>query len=260
MSYAFKLAVIVVITVPATLLTILIGLFDPHGIYVYRIGQVWTWLILRSGRIAIKVTGLDQINTHQPYVFMANHQSNIDIPVLIQSLIAYQLRWIAKKELLWIPFFGWALWASKHIPVDRADRFDAVNSLTTARKRIRAGISVVVFPEGTRSKNGGLLKFKKGGVLLAVLTGTPIVPVTIIGSGQVLPAGDWRLRPGTIEVIIGAPLSVAGFRPGNLRRLLAQVREAIEKNLRKPTPAMAESSWAIDQPFINATSLGKRSV
>ncbi len=260
MSYAFKLALIVAITVPASLLTIVIGVFDPHGAYVYRIGQAWSWLILRLSGITIEVTGLEQINPRQPYVFMANHQSHIDIPVLIQSLLAYQLRWIAKKELLWVPFFGWALWASKHIPVDRADRFDAAKSLRTARKRIQAGISVVVFPEGTRSKDGSLLRFRRGGVLLAVLTGTSIVPVTIKGSGQVLPAGSWRLRSGTIEVIIGEPLTVAGFRPGNLRGLSSRVREAIEKHLRPQTALVAESSWGIDPWTVDTTLLKKRSV
>jgi 1-acyl-sn-glycerol-3-phosphate acyltransferase len=255
MFYALKLALIVVITVPATLLTILIGLFEPHGKHVYGISRCWTWAILRLGKISINVMGLDQIDPRQAYVFVANHQSNIDIPVLIQSLMAHQLRWIAKKELLWIPLFGWALWASKHIPLDRADSRSAMKSLRTARERIRAGISVVVFPEGTRSRDGTLLQFKKGGVLLALQTGTPIVPVTINGSRKVLPVGAWCLRPGTIEVIIGKPLAVAGFRPSNLRKLSAQVREAVEKYLQRPAAAaMTRSSWP-DNQFVINTSL-----
>ena len=137
---------------------------------------------------------------------MVNHQSNIDIPVLVQSLANFQLRWIAKKELLWVPLFGWAMWATKHITVDRSDRTDGVKSLERAKQRIAAGISVVVFPEGTRSRDGKLSRFKKGGFLLAVQTGKNIVPITINGSGKVLPSGDWRLRPGTIEVIVEKPI------------------------------------------------------
>ena len=115
---------------------------------------------------------------------------------LVQSLVRFQLRWIAKKELLWVPLFGWAMWATKHITVDRSDPLDAVRSLERAKERLAAGISIVVFPEGTRSRDGQLLPFKKGGFLLAAKTRTKIVPVTIVGSASLLPAGAWRLRPG----------------------------------------------------------------
>jgi len=253
MFYLLKLALIVVITVPATILAILVGLFDPHGKQVYRIGRFWTWTILRLGGVSLRVVGLDQIDPHQPYVFIANHQSNIDIPVLIQSLLAHQLRWIAKKELLWIPFFGWALWASKHIPVDRADPRSAIKSLKTAQDRIRAGISVVVFPEGTRSRDGTLLPFKKGGMLLALQTGTSIVPVTINGSRDVLPAGAWRLRPGTIDVIIGRPVPVKGLRLGQLRELSNEIRETIERNLQGP-PAARIKTVGANNPVVMDTS------
>ena len=161
-----------------------------------------------------------------------NHQSNIDIPVLIQSLPAFQLRWIAKKELLWVPLFGWAMWASKHIAVDRSNRFHALEGLKRARKHMKAGISLVVFPEGTRSTDGKLLPFKRGGFLLAAKTQTPIVPVTINGSGPILPKGDWRIRGGQIEVRVGEPLFIENYRPGSLRGLSARVQELIGKNLR----------------------------
>ena len=97
----------------------MLGLFDPHGKRVYLINQFWTWLILRIGRDFTQVRGLENIDPGQQYIFMVNHQSNIDIPVVVQSLANFQLRWIAKKELLWVPFFGWAMWATKHITVDR---------------------------------------------------------------------------------------------------------------------------------------------
>lgn len=259
MFYILKLALIVVITVPAAILATLVGLCDPHGKLVYRIGRFWTWTILKLGGVSLRVLGLDQIDPRQPYVFIANHQSNIDIPVLIQSLIAHQLRWVAKKELLWIPFFGWALWASKHILVDRADPRSAIKSLKTARERIRAGISIVVFPEGTRSRNGTLLRFKKGGMLLALQTGTPIVPITINGSRNVLPAGAWRLLPGTIDVIIDRPVAVKGLRPGKLRELSTQIRETIEKNLQGPAAAVIQTVGE-NNPVVVKTSTENWSV
>jgi 1-acyl-sn-glycerol-3-phosphate acyltransferase len=132
------------------------------------------------------------------------------------------------------------MWATKHIIVDRSDPLDAIRSLGRAKARIAAGVSVVVFPEGTRSRDGKLQRFKKGGFLLAVKTATSIVPVTINGSRQVLPAGAWRLRSGGIEVIVDKPVSIEGFRPGNLRILSDQVHQRIAANLRQPaTPATA---------------------
>ncbi|MGH7798681.1 MAG: lysophospholipid acyltransferase family protein [Candidatus Binatia bacterium] len=246
MFYLAQLGVLFAITVPLAIVTILSGPFDPHGKRVYRISQLWTWFILRLGGISLNVRGLENIKPGQQYIFMVNHQSNIDIPVLIQSVVEFQLRWLAKKELLWVPFFGWAMWASKHITVDRANPLAAVKSLKRAKERIAAGISIVVFPEGTRSRDGRLLRFKKGGFLLAVQTGTKIVPVTINGSANVLPAGGWRLRSGTIEVFIDKPIAVEGYRAGKLRALTEQVRETIAARLQQPTtpqvkPAVAES-------------------
>ena len=207
-------------------------MFDRHGKQVYRINQLWTWLVLRIAGISVTVRGLENIDASEQYVFMVNHQSNIDIPVLVQSLTHFQLRWIAKKELLWVPLFGWAMWATKHIIVNRSDPTDAVKSLERAKRRIAAGISVVVFPEGTRSRNGKLLPFKKGGFLLALKTGKNIVPVTINGSGQLLPSGDWRLRSGNVEVVVGKPIMTATYRAGRIRLLSGQVRQAIAAHQR----------------------------
>jgi 1-acyl-sn-glycerol-3-phosphate acyltransferase len=249
MLYCLKLVVIVAVTLPATILTILIGLFDPHGKYVYTISRFWAWMILTIGGISLKVNGLSRIDPNRQYVFMVNHQSNIDIPVLMQSLGAFQLRWIAKKELLWVPLFGWAMWASKHIAVDRSDRSDALGGFKRAKERMRAGVSVVVFPEGTRSADGKLLRFKRGGFLLAVRTRTPLVPITIDGSGPLLPKGEWRIRRGQVEVTVGEPVSVQDYRPGTLRALSEQVRELIGKNLhtasetRQENPGTQRSAW-----------------
>jgi len=218
-------------------LTTLIGLIDPHGKIVYRINRLWTWVVLRVGGVKVRVTGLEKLDSNRPYIFMVNHQSNVDIPILVQSLSRFQLRWIAKKELLWVPFFGWAMWATKHIAVARANPMHAMKSLRLAKKRIAAGISVVVFPEGTRSRDGQLQRFKKGGFLLAVQTNTEIVPVTIKGSYDLLPSGTWRLLSGTVEVVVDRPVSIAGYRPGNLRLLSEQIRETIAGHLRQSSRA-----------------------
>jgi 1-acyl-sn-glycerol-3-phosphate acyltransferase len=176
---------------------------------------------------------LHQLDAAQQYVFIVNHQSNLDIPVLVRTLKPFQLRWLAKKELLWVPFFGWAIVAGKHIIVDRTDRSAALDSFARAKQLISGGISPVIFPEGTRSGTGRLLPFKRGGFLLAAMTGTPIVPITINGSGAVLPPGAWRLRSGAVEVVVHAPISSENHRPGTLRVLSDHVREIIAGELRK---------------------------
>src|ERR1051325_6897718 len=133
MRYVWKLAAIATITIPASLATIIIGLFDPNGKRAYGISRLWTAFILRIGGISLDVEGLNHLDPDQQYVFMANHQSNLDIPVLVQSLTPFQLRWIAKRELLWIPFFGWAMWAAKHLTVNRSDRSEGTGIINQAR-------------------------------------------------------------------------------------------------------------------------------
>ncbi len=260
MLYSLKLLGISVVTVPAALLIVLLGLFDRYGKHVYGISRLWTWMILAIGGVGLKVTGLSHIDPKRQYIFMVNHQSHIDIPVLIQSLPSFQLRWIAKRELLWVPFFGWAMWAAKHITVDRSDRMDALGSLKKAKERMKGGISLVIFPEGTRSSDGNLLPFKRGGLLLAVRTQTPIVPVTISGSWAILPKGDWRIRGGQIEVTVGAPVSVKNHRPRTLRELSVHVQELIENNLQ--TAARLKTSKSGEEQSTTAvrSSMEKRTV
>jgi 1-acyl-sn-glycerol-3-phosphate acyltransferase len=243
--YIAKLALAVIITLPIALVTMVLGLFDPHGKYVYGITRFWSSALLALGRVSVQVHGLDRLDTRERYLFMANHQSNVDIPVLVHGLPGFQLRWIAKKELLRVPFFGWALQSAKHIIVNRADRTGARAVLTRAAQRMANGISVVVFPEGTRSADGHLLPFKRGGFVLAVKTNAPIVPVTISGSYKLLPRGEWRLRPGTIHVYIGEAIATGNTGRGELRALVTRVRRTIEANLPIDTDTTTDARAAM---------------
>lgn len=247
MLYTIKLVLIVLITLPASLLIMPLGLLDRHGKIAYKISRLWTWGILKIGGIRLMVKGLEHLDSRRQYIFMANHQSNIDIPVLVQSLTKFELRWVAKKELLFVPLFGWAMWASKHIVVDRSNRSAAMTSLRKARERIEGGISVVVFPEGTRSADGRFLPFKRGGFVLAVKTQTPVVPITINGSGTILPRGDWRMRGGEIEVIVSEPVPLDQYHAGNIRGLLSHVQAIMESHSRRHvhSPSDADSVQAL---------------
>jgi 1-acyl-sn-glycerol-3-phosphate acyltransferase len=258
MLYVVKLAVVFVVTIAAALLTILFGLLDPYGKRVHAVSRLWSRMVLAAGGVSLKVNGLNQIDPKRQYVFMVNHQSNIDIPVLYQGLPAFQLRWIAKKELLWVPIFGWAMWAAKHIHVNRADRSDALSGLKKAQERIAAGISVVVFAEGTRSTGGRLLPFKRGGFLLAIKTKAPIVPVTINGSYKILAKGDWRIHSGEIEVTVGKPIPMKDYRPGTLRALTAEVRDLIGKSLPPTAQDLGKAAADIDSTLAAISSLRER--
>jgi len=130
MLYLFQLTLLTLLTIVLALVTILIGIFDRFGKHAYSINRLWTWLILRIGGVSLQVDGLQHIDPSRQYIFIVNHQSNIDIPVLVQALAKFQLRWLAKKELLHVPFFGWAMWATKHVTVDRADPQDFSGDLS----------------------------------------------------------------------------------------------------------------------------------
>lgn len=260
MLYFFQLTFLTLITVLLSVLTILFGIFEAHGKRIYQVNRLWTWLILRVAGISLKVEGLENIDPKRQYIFIVNHQSNIDIPVLVQALRPFQLRWLAKRELLRVPFFGWAMWAAKHVTIDRSDPQDALKSLARAKERLAAGISLVVFPEGTRSRNGALQRFKKGGFLLAVQTHTPIVPIAINGSGALLPAGSWRLGSGTIQVVVERPLGVEGFRPGNLRLLSNQARDVIAGHLNNPVAPERKDCESIGPAMDRQQAMEKHSV
>jgi 1-acyl-sn-glycerol-3-phosphate acyltransferase len=244
MSYYLKAILIILISLPTGFVILPLAPFDRRGKLAYRVSRLWTWSVLKIGGVRVRVHGLDRLDPNRPYIFMANHQSNIDIPVLVESLTDYQLRWVAKRELLLIPVFGWALWASKHITIDRTSPSQAMTSLRKARSMIESGISVVFFPEGTRSRGGDLRPFKRGGFLLAVKTKTPIVPVTIRGSRAVLPRGDWRIRKGEVEVIVSNPIPSDQCHPKDLPALLNQVRAIMSSQSPQGTQSHGEGPLA----------------
>src|SRR5262249_27315570 len=198
------------------------------------------WLNLALFGVRLRVRRLARLDPHAPYVFMSNHRSQTDILAVVAALEEFQLRWVAKKELLRIPLFGWALQRTGHIIIDRSDRQQSIASLRAAKGQMLDGVSVVIFPEGTRSEEGqALLPFKKGGFMLALETGFPIVPLVIRGSREILPRGSWQVLAGEIEVIVGAPIEVGGLdREEVMRRVERFMREQLE------APAIASPAVA----------------
>jgi 1-acyl-sn-glycerol-3-phosphate acyltransferase len=237
MSYSLKLVCIGLVTLIVGILVIALAPFDRQGRRAYRLSRLWTRAILMIGRVQLKVKGLDRLEVARPYIFVANHQSYIDIPALVEALPQFQLRLIAKKELAWFPVFGWALRLSKHIMVDRSGRMHTMASLRRAKDKIAEGFSVVIFPEGTRSKTGGVLPFKRGGFVLAAMAQVPIVPVTIVGSGAILPRGDWRIRKGKIEIVVDAPIVMERQDLKNMGQFSSRVQAVILAHLNRSAEA-----------------------
>ena len=171
---------------------VVVGFVPPRGDWTVRGSRLWARIILWAALVRLRVEGAERVPRDGPVVFMANHESWLDIPVLLAS-IPVQVRFLAKKSLFGIPFLGWAMTAMGFIPVDRKNRREAVKSFEEAAQRIRTGRSVLIFPEETRTRDDNLLPFQRGGFLIAIKAGIPIVPVGLDGprrclATQLLPA------------------------------------------------------------------------
>jgi 1-acyl-sn-glycerol-3-phosphate acyltransferase len=167
---------------------------------------------------------------NQPYVFMANHASSLDIWAAFVA-IPRRIRMIAKKQLARIPLFGWVMWAGRFIFIDRQNGVAARRSIDEACQRIHNGESVLIFPEGTRTRDGALGVFKKGGFHLATKAGVPIVPVALRGTRELMPRGSLLLRSGTITVILGEPIPTQGLSDEERTTLSERVRSVVENML-----------------------------
>ena len=233
-AYAWALGV--ALTLFWSALGILTWPFSPRGELYLRFARIWSGMILRALAIPLEVEQETELDPGRPYLFMSNHRSVFDIFALFLAT-RHSLRMVAKRELFFIPIFGWAMWMCGFIPIDRADRERAIGSLNEAARRVRAGISVLVFPEGTRGPGKGLLPFKKGGFVLASQAGVPVVPVGIRGSEHIMPTGSLRVGRGAIHVRVGRPIPTAGRGPGARDELMSEVREAIEALTAAPVAA-----------------------
>lgn len=195
--------------------------------------RYWVWFILRASNVRLVTRGMENIEAGRSYIVIANHRSMYDIPVLHYLLgRGRDLRWIGKRELLKVPFLGWAFGLSRHIAIDRDNRARAISALKEAAAGSASGVSFIIMPEGTRSTDGRLLPFKKGGFHLAIDTGLPILPVSIIGSERLLKKGEWWILPGRIEVVVRPAVDSGGWSRDRLDSLVECVRGEIERGLR----------------------------
>jgi 1-acyl-sn-glycerol-3-phosphate acyltransferase len=224
---------IAVATVVGSLWALVLRLLDGSGDRVLDLARAWSGWVVSFAGVRIVIDNRAQLLPQQPYVFMANHASSLDIWAVFRA-VPRRIRMIAKKQLARIPLFGWAMWAGRFIFIDRQNGVAARRSIDEAGRRIHDGDSVLIFPEGTRTRDGTLGPFKKGGFHLAVKAGVPIVPVALRGTRELMPRGSLLLRSGTITVVIGEPIPTVGLSEEERANLYERVRGIVAAMLAGP--------------------------
>ncbi|MGA9111751.1 MAG: lysophospholipid acyltransferase family protein [Smithella sp.] len=219
----------VAITAFMSLWSMLFSIFPDADNKIHKVANLWAKILLLICNIKVKVIGAENLLHVKPQIFMSNHQSDFDILILL-AYIPVQFRWIAKKELFSIPVFGAAMRSAGYIEIDRSNREKSLQSVDEAVLRIRKGKSIMTFPEGTRSRNGEIKPFKHGTFHLAITSGVPIVPVSIVGSGKIMSKRSLRIKAGQIKLIIGKPVEVQNYDIEKRYELIETVRNEIIKN------------------------------
>lgn len=216
----------ILVTIFMGIVALAVSLTDPTGNSSHKVARIWARLILQFAGVGVRVRGRRHIDPERPGIYMSNHQSLFDIPVLLGHL-PIQFRWLAKAELFRIPLFGHAMGRVGYISIDRSDRKSAFASLARAADMIRGGVSVLIFPEGTRSRTNTLRSFKKGGFVLAVDSGVPVTPVITLGTHEIMPKGQLRITPRDVEVEVRPPIDAGRYSRKTKDRLLNRVRREI---------------------------------
>lgn len=225
---------IVVWTAIMGLLSFLASFFDRTGVTQHRLASIWARWLLRGSGVRVRVRGLERIDPRGSYVFVANHASYLDTPVILAN-IPVQFRFLAKRELFRIPAIGTHLDRAGHIPVERGDPRASVRTMAETGRMIRERrISVLIFPEGGRTATGNLQEFRDGAALIAIKAGVPAVPVAISGTHALLPPGNLLVLSGTVSLEIGEPISV--------ENLVSKDRSELTRRLRDQVAGMMEDS------------------
>ena len=223
---------VILSTLVLGILAIIISFFSRTGNIVHLIARIWGRGILFVSRIRVSVQGLAQVDPLRSYIYMSNHQSNFDIPVLLAHL-PVQFRWLAKEELFKIPIFSRAMRGAGYVRIDRFNREAAIESLKEAAAKMKNGVSIMIFPEGTRSRDGDIRPFKKGGFVMAVDTGVPIVPVIVQGTWPIMAKSSWRINSGEVSLLIEKPIDTTGYTRETKDDLIETVRSVICRGFEK---------------------------
>ncbi|GAB4379725.1 MAG: lysophospholipid acyltransferase family protein [Calditrichia bacterium] len=223
----FFLIMLVLDTIAGTLFAMMVGLFNPYSSLNSWGMKVWAKILVWSAGVRSEIFGLERIRPGESYILVANHQSHMDIPVLVASL-PLPIRIISKKELFKIPVFGWGMRAVGILEIDRSDRKKAFETLQKAEGIVREHhLSILAFPEGTRSPDGKIHPFKKGPFILAINTGLPLLPISVSGTCNILPKKKLRIRGGRVKIQIHPPITTTDKSLDDRNELVKQTHEAI---------------------------------
>jgi 1-acyl-sn-glycerol-3-phosphate acyltransferase len=205
------------------------GLLSRTGNLPFSISKIWAYIMLAVSFVRTEIKNKDKIVKGTSYIIISNHQSHYDIIALVTRL-GIQYRWIIKIELLKIPIFGYALNASRNIFIDRSNSASSIESINKGFDRLPKGVSVMVFAEGTRSPDGQIHEFKKGGFVAAIQRKIPILPVTVNVSRRILPKGSFTWKPGKIQIVIGDPIDTGKYTTDTMQELIDKTRQVIIAN------------------------------
>lgn len=225
----FMVTASVIITAFISTCCVIFSLLGASENSIHKVARIWATMLLKITNVQVSVLGTEYISTERPQIFMSNHQSDFDIFIVL-AYLPVQFRWLAKKELFRIPVFGKAMKNAGYIEIDRQNHERAMQNLAEASRKVREGKSVMSFPEGTRSVDGTIKAFKKGMFHLALEAGVPIVPITIIGTSEIMPKRSLKINPGRITMIIDRPIDVTAYSEDSRSELTERVRSVIMKN------------------------------
>jgi 1-acyl-sn-glycerol-3-phosphate acyltransferase len=229
-SLLFSTPLIVLSTIVMGTLSILASLFDGTGNTQHLLARIWARSLLAFGFVRVRTEGLQKLDSRATYVFVSNHASYMDIPVILTEL-PFQFRFFAKKGLFSIPFLGTHLKRAGHLPVDRSNARSSLKSMTEGARIIaERHTSVLLFPEGGRAPKG-LREFKEGAAYIAIKAGVPVVPMALVGMREVLPMGSIHIRSQRVELRIGDPIPTEGLRPADREELTRRLYEEISRLL-----------------------------
>lgn len=241
MRRAIVLCCLIVSTIVISLIGLAVAFFGNREETLHRMARLWGKLNLAVAGIEVRIRGLQRLSS-PPYVFMCNHQSALDIHALLAEL-PLSFKWIAKRQLFSIPIFGWAIKKAGYISIDRENAREALKAIEKAAMRIREGMNIIIFPEGTRSADGSLLPFKKGGFTLAFRAAVPVVPIGIYGSSALQPKGSFvPLKKGVIYIEIGEPIVLEGMEKSQKTGVMDDVRLRIEDLMAKGESSSAKGT------------------
>ena len=225
--FLFLNAFIAIYSVMFCLWAILLSIFNCSARRIhFWVAVPWAKGILRVCGIAVAVSGKENVEPEIPRVYMVNHQSYFDVFVVLACL-PLDFKFLLKEELMRIPLLGPAMKRAGYIGIERDDPRKAIKSMNLAAERIRGGASVLIFPEGTRSLDGRLGSFKKGGFNLALKSGCDIVPVFISGTARIVPKGSLKIEKGNVKLSVGRPIPLSGYNRKNVAQLMDEVRRSM---------------------------------